>query len=130
MPKAIPYDFRKQIISLRKEGKTYKDISKEVGYGLSSVKKIWYAYEEEGDACLRTKYKNCGRKREYPQEVLDAITTIRTGDQGANYVYSMLKLKYPDLKRPSVRTIQYWWKAANTNRAKGRPSDNEKKNGR
>ena len=127
MASSIPYDIRQQIISLRESGKTFPQISQEVDYSLSGVKKIWYQYQKLGEACLLTQYKNCGKKRVYPQETLDAVTSIRTGAQGANYVYSMLKLKYPHLKRPSVRTIQYWWKAAETNNPKGRPSDTEKK---
>lgn len=130
MASSIPYDLRKQIIFFRQSGKTYRQISEEIGYSLSGVKKIWYQYQKTGTACLTTQYENCGRKRVYPKEVLDAVDAIRTGEQGANYVYSMLKLKYPHLKRPCVRTIQYWWKAAETNRAKGRPSDTAKKNGR
>lgn len=129
MASPIPYDVRRQIISLRKIGATYPSISKEVGYSLNGVKKIWYQYQKIGEACLETQYQNCGRKSDFPQALHDAIDEIRTGEQGASYVYSMLKVRYPDLKRPSIRTIQTWWEKASTNRPKGRPCESEKKHG-
>ena len=129
MASPIPYDLRRQIISLRKSGSTYSCISKELGYSVNGIKKIWYQYQKEGDACLTTRYHTCGRKSDFPQAVHDAIAQIRTGDQGASYVYSMLKIRYPHLKRPSIRTIQTWWKKSLTNRPKGRPEKSEKKSG-
>lgn len=129
MASPIPYDLRKQIIKLRKSGLTYPSISKEVGYSLSGVKKIWYQYQKIGDTCLETQYNNCGRKSDFDQSVHDAIAEIRTGEQGASYVYSMLKVRYPKMKRPSIRTIQTWWEKSSTNRPKGRPSESEKKRG-
>lgn len=125
----IPYDLRKQIIKLRNTGMTYSSISKEVGYSLSGVKKIWYRYQKEGEESLTTQYHNCGRKSDFVQAVHDAIAEIRTGDQGASYVYSKLKQDYPHLQRPCIRTIQTWWEKASTNRPKGRPSNKEKKLG-
>jgi len=130
MASPIPYDLRKQIIKLRKSGLPYSTISEEVGYSLSGVKKIWYQYQKQGDTCLETQYHNCGRKSDFSQAIHDAIAEIRTGDQGAPYVYSMLKVRYPHLQRPSIRTIQTWWEKSSTNRPKGRPPKSEKKHGR
>ncbi len=113
----------------RQLGATYKEIQQEIGYSISGIKKIWYQYQEQGDLCLTTKYENCGRKSQYSQCVHDAIAAIRTGDQGASFVYSMLKLKYPDLPRPHMRTIQSWWEQQEVNRPRGRPQESEKKNG-
>lgn len=129
MASFIPYDFRKLIVSRRQSGVTYKKIQEEIGYSMSGIKKIWYQYQKEGESCFTPKYKNCGRKSDYPQSVRDAISTIRTGDQGGSFVYSMLKLKYPDLPRPTIRTIQRWWEQEQVNRPKGRPNESEKKSG-
>lgn len=129
MASFIPYDLRKLIVLRRQSGVTYGKIQEEIGYSISGIKKIWYQYQKEGDSCFTTNYKNCGRKSDYPQSVHDAISTIRTGEQGAPFVYSMLKLKYPDLPRPHIRTIQRWWEQQEVNRPKGRPSESEKKSG-
>jgi len=127
MASFIPYDLRRLIINRRQSGVTYGNIQKEIGYSISGIRKIWYQYQKEGASCLRPKYENCGRKSDYSQSVRDAIKTIRTGDQGASFVYSMLSVRYPDLPRPHIRTIQRWWEQQQTNRPKGRPSESEKK---
>lgn len=129
MARFIPYDLRKLIIARRQCGITYKKIQEEIGYSISGIKKIWYQYQQQGESCLTTNYKNCGRKSEYPKEVRTAISNIRTGNQGAPFVYSMLKLRFPDLPRPTIRTIQRWWEDQEVNRPKGRPSESEKKSG-
>lgn len=129
MAQPIPYDHRKLIVIKRKSGMSYKKIVQELGYSISGVKKIWYQYQKEGDTCFTTKYENCGRKSDYSPVVHEAIATIRTGEQGATFVSSMLRLKYPNLKRPHIRTIQRWWKEQSINRPKGRPCEAEKKLG-
>lgn len=129
MAQFIPYDHRKQIISKRESGITYQKIHQELGYSISGLKKIWYQYQREGVTSFSTKYENCGRKSPYSQEVQDAIAEIRTGEQGAPFVYSMLKVKHPKLDRPHIRTIQRWWEKQEINRPKGRPSKSEKKIG-
>ena len=127
MARFIPYDLRKLIVLRRQSKISYQKIHEELGYSISGIKKIWYQYQKEGEPALRPNYDNCGRKSSYSQTVHDAIAAIRTGEQGAPYVYSMLKLKYPGLKRPHTRTIQRWWEARSVNRPKGRPSEAEKK---
>ena len=129
MARFIPYDLRKLIVLRRQSKISYQKIHEELGYSISGIKKIWYQYQKEGEPALRPNYDNCGRKSSYSQTVHDAIAAIRTGEQGAPYVYSMLKLKYPGLKRPHTRTIQRWWEARSVNRPKGRPSEAEKNRG-
>lgn len=129
MASPIPFDLRKLIVTRRQSGISYKKIQKEIGYSLSGIRNIWYQYQREGVTSLTTNYETCGKKSEYSQAVRDAIAEIRTGDQGASFVYSMLKVKYPDLPRPHIRTIQRWWEAQEENRPNGRPKESEKKIG-
>jgi len=129
MAQPIPYDYRKLIVSRRKSGVTYQKISEELNYSISGIKKVWYQYQKEGEACFTSNYESCGRKSVHPQAVHDAIASIRTGEQGASFVYSMLHLKNPELERPHIRTIQRWWENQSTNRPKGQPTKAEKKNG-
>jgi len=129
MGKAIPYDYRKKIISEHESGKSFSKIALSLGYSVSGVKKIWYTYKESGGTLLCSDYSNCGRKSPYNDEVRKKISAIKTGSQGAGFVYSMFRQKYPEQPAPSVRTIQRWWAAKETNRLKGRPPEKEKKLG-
>jgi len=130
MGQAIPYDYRRKIISERERGKSYSKIAKELGYSQSGIKKIWYAYQKEGESSLKPKYFQCGRKSSFNESVRDAVNDIRTGKQGAPFVYSMLKVKHPDLPAPSIRTLQRWWQEKQTALPRGRPPEKEKKIGR
>ena len=129
MGKAISYDHRKKIVKDRQSGKTYFEISKELGYSINGVKNIWYDYQKRGDLSFKTSYENCGTDSKYNSKIRGALNKIKTGDQGAPFVYSMLRLKNPELSSPSIRTIQRWWKAENISRPKGRPKNHEKKIG-
>ena len=129
MAGSIPYDDRRLIILRRQNGETYSSIQADLGYSINGIRKIWYNYQQRGEASLLTSYKNCGRCSPYELSVHAAITTLKTGKQGAPYIYSMLKVKYPHLPRPSIRTIQRWLNQMGMNRHKGRPSKREKKIG-
>jgi predicted transcriptional regulator len=129
MGKAISYDQRKKIVIDYQSGKTYSEISEELGYSVNGVRNIWYAYQKQGELSFCTSYKNCGTISKYDSPVREAVKKIKTGEQGATFVYSMLKLKNPELNSPSVRTLQRWWKKGNTSRPKGRPKKYEKKIG-
>lgn len=129
MASAIPYDYRKQIIQGRQSGESFESLSMRLGYSQSGIKKIWYHYKQEGESSLYSAYENCGKSCEYDQEIFDLIDTIRTGKQGAAYVYSMFQLKHPDKKAPSLSTIKRYWCTKGTNRKSGRPSKQEKKTG-
>jgi len=129
MGRPIPYDYRKKIITEHEKGKSFSKIANELDYSLSGVKKIWYAYQKSGPSSLVTQYSNCGRKSSYTQQVRDKVSAIKTGKQGACFVYSMYQMKYPKEKPPSIRTLQRWWKADTTQRKRGRPPEKEKKLG-
>jgi len=129
MGKAIPYDYRKKIISEHKNGKSFSEIALSLGYSLSGVKKIWYSYKKSGDTVLGPDYSNCGRKSSYDDEIRKKIAAIKTGTQGAGFVYSMFIKKHPEEVAPSIRTIQRWWEIKQTNRLRGRPPKKEKKHG-
>ncbi len=129
MASPIPYDYRKLIVSLRQSGLTYKKIQEKIGYSIGGIKKIWYQYQQEGPAIFSTKYQNCGQSSPYTEDLRTKVNAIRTREQGASFVYSMLGMKYPELQRPHIRTIQRWWEAQGSNRSNGRRSNSEKKTG-
>ena len=130
MGQAIPYDYRKKIIFERKKGKPYSKIAEELGYSLRGVKNIWYAYQKDGESSSKLNYSNSGRKSSFDTLTQDSVKAIRTGKQGAPFVYSRFKQKHPNLKAPSIRTLQRWWKDSETSLPRSRPPEKEKKIGR
>lgn len=127
MGKAIPYDYRVKIVERMQKGETASELSREMGYSLSGIKKIWRLYQKEGDQAFYNKYSNCGQSKTYDASIQGYAKEIRDNMQGGYYVHSKLVQKYPDQKLPSARTLQRWWVKEGTNRKKGRPTDYEKK---
>ena len=129
MGKAIPYDFRIKIVQRIKQGEGFEEVAEETSYSVSGIKKIWYAYKREGENAFHNKYSNCGKSSPYDSPVRNAVIEIRDNNQGGTYVRSKLKQKHPELVIPHERTLQRWWACEGSNRAKGRPTDTEKKIG-
>lgn len=121
MATAIAYDFRKKIVKMRQEGKTYKTIATTFHCSEKSVQRLWKKFQVEGSSCFETKYHLSGRKKTFNKELLDKIAEVKDADQGAPYVRSVLLAKYPSLEIPHERTLQRWWKKEGTNRPVGRP---------
>ena len=127
MGKALSYAVREKIIARRKKGQSYKKIAEELNCSESGAKKIWYAYQKEGESALLTKYSNCGVDSIYDSEVRQAVKSIRDNQQGGSYVRSKLIKEYPTLKPPCIRTLTRWWVEEGTNRRRGRVRTEEKK---
>ena len=116
MASPIPYDYRQQIIRRRNAGQSFPLIAEQLGYSLSGVKKIWYNHK-------------CGRKSAFDESIFESIKRIKTGNQGAPYVYSRLRSIHPEIDVPSIRTLQRWALVNGTSRSTGRPPKKEKKVG-
>ena len=120
MGKAIPYDHRAKIVRERQSGRDRSDIARDLGCSVRAVDKIWAAFRKSGESALRTKYHNCGRRKNFP-DVRRLIDAHRREGLGAPYLVSVLSEKHPGKKFPHERTVQYWWKDEGSNRPKGRP---------
>lgn len=129
MGKALSFAIREKIISERKKGQSFKDISISLGCSESGAKKIWYSYKKQGIEALNNNYSRCGRLSPFSESVHQAIDTIRDNNQGSYYVYSKLVKDYSHLDLPKARTLSRWWKTQGTNRKRGRPLSAEKKHG-
>lgn len=127
MAKAIPYDYRVKIVKRMKQGEKASDLSEEMGYSESGIKKIWRLYKEKGEQAYYNNYSNCGHAKSYDMAIRQAAEQVRDNMQGGNYVHSKLRQKYPLQRIPSSRTLQRWWVKQGTNRKKGRPAEYEKK---
>lgn len=129
MGKALSYAVREKIIHRREKGQSFGQISLDLGFSVSGVKKIWYAYKKQGTSALSNNYSNCGGTSTFPQSVKAAVNLVRDNNQGGNYVRSKLLKDYSELRIPSSRTLTRWWKKEGTNRQRGRPRKTEKKAG-
>ena len=129
MASPIPYDYRQQIIRRRNAGQSFPLIAEQLGYSLSGVKKIWYKYKKQGASSFKTQHHKCGRKSAFDESIFESIKRIKTGNQGAPYVYSRLRSIHPEIDVPSIRTLQRWALVNGTSRSTGRPPKKEKKVG-
>lgn len=129
MGKPIPYDYRKKIISEHENGKSFSKIAQTLGYSVSGVKKIWYSYQQKGESSLSPDYSNCGKKSPFTEQTRKKVSALKTGSQGAGFIYSLFKVKYPQQRVPSIRTLQRWWVDKPAKRLRGRPPKKEKKHG-
>lgn len=123
MGKAIAYDHRVKIVQRRQKGHPYAAIAEDFNLSVSGVKKVWYRYQKDGEASFATNYKNCGSKSSpyitNRSALEESIKEIRDNQQGASYVHSKLCQIYTVEEVPGIRTLQRWFKAANTNNPKG-----------
>lgn len=130
MGRVISYDVRMKIIERKGSGSDSHSIASDYGISVSGVNKIWRKYLDQGkEAALETKFSNCGRISNFDEKIRAAVSIIRDNNQGASYVHSKLKARFPDDIVPSVRTLQRWWAEQGTSLPRRRPKNNEKKDG-
>jgi len=129
MAAPIPYEIRVKIVDRMRSNGSIKELAEEFDYSIAGVRKIWKQFQRNGESALHTQYSNCGRTPVYGKEVRELVNCIRDNQQGANYVSSKIHSKHPDSPNPHPRTLQRWWVKEESNRSKGRISDEEKKLG-
>lgn len=116
MAVAIPFATRQQIVQIRALGKSYRQLSQELGVSYDAVRRICKRQQQQGEVGLIPRYKQCG------------ITGIRLSTfyhrvslwlkrshplWGAPYIRLQLDTRYAMGHLPSIRTLQLWFKAAN-----------------
>ena len=98
-PKAIciklPLETRKQIISMRKEGRKCKDIAKELKVSASGVQKVWERFLATGMVHDRKPSSYAGRPRKYTfaQESMSEFDTQFLGDGNMVFQCEFCRLK-------------------------------------
>lgn len=120
MGRPIPYDYRVKIIRDHQSGKGVKQIAEDLNYSFEGVRQIWRRYRKEGEKGLQTDLSRCGRKSPFGTDIRQKILEVKTGEQGAPYIRSVLLARYPDVPIPHERTIQQWWKNAGQNQERGK----------
>lgn len=116
MAVAIPFGTRQQLVNMRVQGKSYQQISQELGVSYDTVRRICKRQHQQGDLGLLPAYKRCGvegiRLSAFYHRV--SLWLKRTHPQwGAPYIRLQLDSRYTMGRLPSIRTLQLWFKAAN-----------------
>lgn len=126
MGQALNKTLRLEIISLRKNGTSFKKISQDLGLHYNTVRKIWKRHEQEGEQGLVPKYSNCGK----PSLVSDyrfyrASKWLKRHHQdwGAPFILYKLIQRYGKTDAPSARTLQRWFRVSGLNAPRQRHSE-------
>ena len=116
MAVAIPFAIRQQIVQLRAQGKSYRQISQELGVSYDVVRRICKRQRQQGEIGLIPRYKQCGitgiRLSAFYHRVSLWLKRVHPL-WGAPYIRLQLDQRYTMGRIPSVRTLQLWFKAAN-----------------
>jgi len=110
---------RRRIVSEAKAGKSLKRISEELKVNYTSTRQIYQRYIKSGLSGLVPHYYNCG-----PQTIKGDYVIYRSSlwlkrlhpDWGAPLIHLILKMRHPDRKISSIRTMQRWFLAAGYNK--------------
>ena len=117
MGQATPFALRKEIIDLRLSGMKHSLISEALRVPYSTVKLIWYRYQQRGEAGLGTDYAHSGvkHKRSAPPQYRATMWLKHLHPAwGAGRIRVVLLSRYPQEIVPSERTMQRWFREKKT----------------
>lgn len=115
MAVAIPFATRQQLVVLRDQGKSYRQISQELGVSYDAIRRIGKRQNQLGEEGLLPHYNQCGtngiRLSAFYYRV--SLWLKRAHPLwGAPYIRLQLDARYAMGRLPSIRTLQLWFKAA------------------
>ncbi len=116
MAVAIPFGTRQQIVQMRTQGKSYRQISHELGVSYDAVRRIHKRHDRQGEAGLLPDYKRCGVEGIRLSAFYHRVSLwLKQAHPlwGAPYIRLQLDTRYAIGHLPSIRTLQLWFKAAN-----------------
>jgi len=116
MAVAIPFATRQQVVVMRDQGKSYRQISKELGVSYDTVRRICKRQEQLGENGLLPHYKQCGTTGIRLSTFFHRVSLwLKRAHPlwGAPYIRLQLDARYAMGRLPSIRTLQLWFKAAN-----------------
>ncbi len=116
MAVAIAFGTRQQLVTMRAQGKSYRQISQELSVSYDTVRRICKRQGQEGEAGLIPHYNRCGKQgTRLSKFYYRASLWLKRAHPswGAPYIRLQLANRYPPAELPSVRTMQLWFKAAN-----------------
>jgi hypothetical protein len=124
MPCALPMMVRQQVIELRTKGSSLQSIAIEQQLSYSTLQRLWKRYKAAGTGGLAPDYNNCGPAagpRCAPTVYRAAVWLKRCHlDWGAALIRVVLQDRYQDMKVPSERTLQQWFRTKQLYKPKSR----------
>lgn len=124
MPRAIAVPIREQIVKLKQQGKSYREIADELAQSRDSVRKIWRRYQKQGEPSLLAGYERCGNKaRQFEKLIWRSACYLKRlhPSWGAGFIRVKLSQRWPDKTLPHVRTLQRWFSQAGIATASEQP---------
>lgn len=103
---------REQILLLREQGKTYRQIGEVLDLSSHSVRGICRRVQKAGKASLKPSYEQCGKRGiEFERLVWRSALFLkrRYPTWGGGIIRVLLKKRWPERAMPTVRTLQRWF---------------------
>jgi Homeodomain-like domain len=113
MPGAIAVPIRQQMVDLKAQGKSYRDIAQQLQQSRHSVRRICTRYEREQTLVPHT--GRCGHRGIHFERLVwrSAIYLKRRHPQwGGGIIRVLLQQRWPERSIPTERTLQRWFRAA------------------
>jgi hypothetical protein len=123
MPRALPMATRKEIVRRQQEGQALVRIAAELKLAYNSVRQICRLYRSRGADGLTPRYQNCARLAEPDHTaILQHACELKRlhPTWGAGLIRIELAKRFRNHHIPSVRTLQYSFRAAGVNRPRRR----------
>jgi hypothetical protein len=115
MPSAIAVPIRQQMVELRMQGNSYRQIAQQLGQSRHSVRQICRRWRRQGIAGLAPSYERCGHHQiKFERLVWRGAIYLkrRHPSWGGGMIRVQLQQRWSQLDIPSERTLQRWFRAA------------------
>lgn len=125
MPSAIAVPIRQQMVELREQGKSYREIAQALGQSRHSVRQICRRWRSGGSEALVPNYERCGHPGVKFERLVwrSAIYLKRRHRQwGGGIIRVILQQRWSERPIPSERTLQRWFRAAGVGSAPVQPT--------
>ncbi len=125
MPSAIAVPIRQQMVELREQGKSYREIAQQLGQSPHSIRQICRRWRTGGRDALAPNYEQCGHHGvKFERLVWRSAIYLkrRHPDWGGGFIRVKLQQRWPTHPIPSERTLQRWFRLAGVGSAPMRPT--------
>lgn len=119
MSSAIAVPIRQQMIELRGQGKSYREIGELLGQSPHSVRGICQRYEGTEES-LKPHYERCGQRGvQFERLIWRSALFLKRRHQtwGGGIIRVVLQQRWPEHSIPTERTLQRWFRAAGVSSA-------------
>jgi hypothetical protein len=119
MPRALSVPIREEIVRRHQQGQGLTTIALELHLSYYTVRQIWHLYRTHGAAGLKPRYHACARAAppNHAAVLQQACELKRLHPTwGAGLIRIELTKQFANQNIPSIRTLQYHFRAAGVNR--------------